>query len=72
MLDKWIKKTRENITHPWPSGMIKRFMKLGQVFEEKRWQVFKAYEDDGGAYMGDEDEDDTPEKDTFVLMEYPG
>ena len=70
MLDKWIKKPRENITDPWPSGMIKRFMKLGEVFEAKRWQVFKSYEDDGGEYMGDEDETDTPEKGTGVSIEF--
>ena len=71
MLDKWIKKPRENITHPWPRGMIKRFMKLGQVFEEKRWQVFKAYEDDGGEYMGDEDvEHDTTPDDPNVRTEF--
>ena len=70
MLDKWIKRPRQNITQPWARGMIKRFIKLGQVFEENRWQVFKAYEDDGGEYMGDEDPnvgDDTPEE---TIMEF--
>ena len=70
MLDKWIKKPRENITDPWPSGMMKRFMKLGEVFEGKRWEVFKSYEDDGGEYMGDEDETDTPEKGTVASTEF--
>ena len=42
--------------------MILRFMKLQKVFEENRGYVFKAYEDDGGEYMGveDEEEDDDP------------
>ena len=70
MLDKWIKTSRENITHPWPSGMIKRFMKLGEVFERKRWEVFNSYEDDGGEYMGDEDGTDTPEKGTVSSTEF--
>ena len=70
MLDKWIKKPRENITCPWPSGMIKRFIKLGQVFEGKRWEVFNSYESDGGEYMGDEDDTDTPEKATVVPTEF--
>ena len=58
MLDKWIKTPRQNITHPWPRGMIKRFVRLQEVFETYRDQVFKAYEDAGGEYMGEEDIDD--------------
>jgi len=54
-LDKWIKTPRQNITQPWPRGMIKRYVKLQEVFEKYRWQVFKAYEDCGGKYMGDEE-----------------
>ena len=67
MLDKWIKKPRQNITTPWPRGMIRRFIKLQQVFQENRAYLFKAYEDDGGEYMGEEEEkkeedDPTPVK----------
>ena len=67
MLNKWIRKSRVNITSPWPRGMILRFMNLQKVFEIHRWQVFNAYEEDGGEYMGDEEEteetDTTPVKD---------
>ena len=38
--------------------MIKRFVRLQEVFETYRDQVFKAYEDAGGKYMGEEDIDD--------------
>ena len=57
MLDKWIKTPRQNITDPWPRGMIKRYVSLQKVFEKYRYQVFKAYEDSGGEYMGEEEED---------------
>lgn len=65
MLHKWIRKPRRNITMPWSRGMMKRFMGLQKVFEIYRWQVFNAYEEDGGEYMGDEteDTDTTPTKD---------
>lgn len=67
MLNKWIRKPRVNITSPWPRGMILRFINLQKVFEIHRWQVFNAYEEDGGEYMGDEEEteetDNTPVKD---------
>ena len=69
MLNKWIRKPRVNITSPWPRGMMLRFMNLQKVFEIHRWEVFNAYEEDGGEYMGDEEEetDTTPveEKDEF-------
>ena len=58
MLDKWIKTARENITHPWSRGMIKGFVRVQDVFEKYRDQVFKTYEDAGGEYMGEEDIDD--------------
>jgi len=45
-------------------------MKLGEVFERKRWEVFNSYEDDGGEYMGDEDGTDTPEKGTVSSTEF--
>ena len=49
--------------------MMLRFMNLQKVFEIHRWEVFNAYEEDGGEYMGDEEEetDTTPveEKDEF-------
>ena len=62
MLDKWIKTPRQNITNPWPRGMMKRFIKLQEVFEKYRYQVFKAYEYSGGEYMGEEEdvEESTP------------
>ena len=53
-LDKWIKTPRQNITQPWPRGMIKRYVQLHDVFEKYRWQVFNAYEETGGEYMGEE------------------
>ena len=59
MLGKWIKTPRQNITQPWPRGMIKRFVKLQQVFENYRDQVFKSYEDAGGEYMGEEEKEVT-------------
>ena len=50
-----------------------RFMNLRKVFEMHRWQVFNAYEEDGGEYMGDEEEneetDTTPVKDTDEFEE---
>ena len=52
LLDKWIRTPRQNITQPWPRGMIKRFVNLQKVFQKNRDQVFKSYEDDGGEYMG--------------------
>ena len=55
LLDKWIKTPRQNITNPWPRGMIKRYVSLQQVFEKNRYQVFKSYEDSGGEYMGEEE-----------------
>ena len=58
MLDKWIKTPRENITHPWPRGMMKRYVSLQQVFEKYRYEIFKAYEDSGGEYMGEPDTQD--------------
>ena len=70
-LDKWIKTPRHSITHPWPRGMIKRFVQLHDVFEKYRWQVFNAYEETGGEYMGDEATttsstvDHTPAEDLF-------
>ena len=54
-LDKWIKTPRHNITQPWPRGMIKRYVQLHEVFEKYRWDVFNAYEEAGGEYMGEED-----------------
>ena len=73
MLNKWIRKPRVNITSPWPRGMMLRFMNLRKVFEMHRWQVFNAYEEDGGEYMGDEEEneetDTTPVKDTDEFEE---
>ena len=57
LLKKWIRKPRVNITMPWPRGMIKRFVGLQKVFEIHRWEVFNAYEEDGGEYMGDDTED---------------
>ena len=62
-LDKWIQTPRQNITTPWPRGMVKRFIQLQKVFEENRAYVFKAYEDDGGDYMGEDKEEDK-DKDT--------
>ena len=59
MLDKWIKAPRQHITHPWPRGMIKRYVGLQEVFEKYRFQVFKSYEDGGGQFMGEEDHDDS-------------
>lgn len=56
LLDKWIKTPRQNITNPWPRGMIKRYVSLQQVFEKNRYQVFKSYEDGGGEYMGEQEE----------------
>ena len=70
MLIKWISKPRHNITSPWPRGMIMRFIKLGKVFKEKRWQVFKAYEDEGGEYMGDEEDTSTPGKEETPITEF--
>ena len=35
--------------------MIQRFIKLQEVFEKNRSYVFKAYEDGGGEYMGEEE-----------------
>ena len=67
MLNKWIRKPRVNITSPWPRGMILRFMNLQKVFEINRWQVFNAYEEDGGEYMGDEEE--TEETDTSPVKD---
>ena len=55
LLDKWIKTPRQNITNPWPRGMIKRYVSLQQVFEKNRYQVFKSYGDSGGEYMGEEE-----------------
>lgn len=52
ILDKWIKTPRQSITQPWPRGMIKRFVKLQEVFENYRWFVFDAYEASGGEYFG--------------------
>ena len=53
-LEKWIKTPRQNITQPWPRGMIKRYVQLHDVFTKYRWNVFNAYEDAGGEYMGEE------------------
>ena len=72
-LDKWIKTPRQNITQPWPRGMIKRFVQLHEIFATYRWQVFNAYENSGGEYMGEEHAtnptsstaDDTPVEDMF-------
>ena len=60
VLDKWIKTMRRNITEPWPRGMMKRYINLHHVFEKYRYQIFKAYEDAGGEYMG---EPETPTQD---------
>ena len=54
LLDKWIQTPRQNITSPWPRGMIQRFVSLQKVFQKNRDQVFKSYEEDGGEYMGPE------------------
>ena len=53
-LDKWIKTPRQNITQPWSRGMIKRFVQLHEIFATYRWNVFNAYENTGGEYMGEE------------------
>ena len=42
-------------------------MNLQKVFEINRWQVFNAYEEDGGEYMGDEEE--TEETDTSPVKD---
>ena len=68
MLTKWIKTPRQNITQPWPRGMIQRFIKLQEVFEKNRSYVFKAYEDGGGEYMGEESVDDNDIKDGTTKM----
>ena len=62
-LEKWIKTPRQNITTPWPRGMIKRFVQLHDVFSRYRWEVFNAYEETGGEYMGDEHEKTTTSPD---------
>ena len=55
LLDKWIKTPRQNITNPWPRGMIKRYVSLQGVFEKYRYEIFQSYEDSGGEYMGEEE-----------------
>ena len=61
--DKWINTPRENITQPWQRGTIKRYVQLQQVFAKNRAYVFKAYENAGGEYMG-EDEPEVEKNDT--------
>ena len=53
VLAKWLKRPRTNITEPWSKGMIKRFTTLQKTFAENRAEVFKAFKDGGGEFMGE-------------------
>ena len=53
-MEKWVKSMRPNISAPWPRGMVRRFVKLQDVFVRERNAIFKAYEENSGKYHGDE------------------